>query len=818
MRRSDRKTPRASLLLLAPFLWLLVSCGGPPNPPPNGGGVLTVNGTVTLPSGHGLDLSKLTVSTPLGTYPVSVTGEFTASVFGGAMTELGVETSDGSLLLLGVTDGTTGTISLTSTAEALLYYLVGGMWLPPAQQDKVRSLLRGVPEAADLAAELERQLSSGGNGVAEPDAGLLAALEAAHASLLGESRLYGPTSGGVGLGERAGAGSSRAVASSFLAASLGSVAAASTAPTGVSVTVTPAAVDGSNIIIEPTTRQAGVFVLHNPAGAGVVAQNHFRRPAALLAYEEAWEDADRVEHPVDPPVLVERVEVPATGQLEFMNALLDVVTGNSPWSPVTSPALKLAGHEGASRTHYRLILVGPSATDATWPIMGDPLFTGFHDEWSDIAIDKSVELFLDDLLIPLMEVYGLGNMAKMDAAKLTKMRERVRIIYDKHLLGLGVYLKPGSASYANGLRFVIQELVENRNFRLDMMNMVAEALEESDKNKAVVEAMEKRLSARASASAIAAAVQTVLVSGDVAKIMYDLVGSPSVVDWTAVSAPALFALTPDQATVTRSNASARFTVVPKGRTSGNYLYRWTTSGTYGELSDLLKDGTTLDTRESDVWYFHDSPLNIKDTDYDTIKVEVFEVEAGATTIPAGASPIARMAASVRGDDRVIDSRLEVNYGATPTGMFKDDLRFGCAEMLLRFKAEKNAKSYLVSLRGVGGQGDERNANQDFRLRGPNQTVFIDPNAKIDGSTVEDGYTTDYYGTCDWRSPYDPSRFALEPIGTSAHYDRANDEYVVYLFVDADYSGIVLNPVNLTERVDLWYDWVANATFEVKVNK
>ncbi|MBX3139294.1 MAG: hypothetical protein KF875_00915 [Trueperaceae bacterium] len=813
MKHENSKTMLAALYLVVPLLWLLVSCGGSPGPkPPSGGGTLTVKGSVALPTGHGLDLTKLTVSTPIGTYPVSATGEFTATVFGGAMTELGVEAADGSLLLLGTTNGTDATVSLASTAEALLYYLVGGMWLPPAQQDTVRSLLRGVPEGADLAAELERQLLAGGNGVAAPDAGLLAALEAAHASLLGASRLDPSALGGATLD-----GASLVPGASGRQPGQGLAGASAFSQAGVSVTVTPAAVDGSNIIIEPTTRQTGVFVLHNPAGAGVVAQNHFRRPAALLAYEEAWEDADRVEHPVDPPMLVERVEVPATGQLEFLNALLDVVTGNSPWSPVTSPALKLAGHEGASRTHYRLILVGPSATDATWPIMGDPLFMGFHDQWSDIAIDKSVELFLDDLLIPLMEVYGLGNMAKLDAAKLNKMRERVKVIYDTHLMGLGVFLKPGSASYANGLKFVIQELVENRNFRLDMMNMVAEALEESDKNKAAIDAMEKRLSARASASAIAAAVQTVLVSGDVAKIMYDLVGSPSVVDWTAVSAPALFALTPDQATVTRSNASARFTVVPKGQTSGNYLYRWTTSGTYGELSDLLRDGRTLDTREAEVWYFHDSPLNIKDTDYDTVKVEVFEVEAGATTVPAGASPIARMASSVRGDDRVLDSRLEVNYGATPTGMFKDGMRFGCAEMLLRFKAEKGAKSYLVSLRGVGGQGDERNANQDFRFRGPNQTVFIDPNAKY-GTIVEDGYTSDYYGTCDWRAPADPSRFAGQPITTSAHYDRAKDEYIVYLFVNADYSGIVLRPVSLPERVALWYGWVENATFEVKVNR
>ena len=760
-----------------------------------------MKGMVLLPAGTGLDLSGLTVSTPLGTYPVSATGEFTVSVFDGAMTELGVEAQNGSLLLLGMTSGAAAELSPTSTAEALLYYLVGGMWLPPAQQDKVRSLLQGAPEVADLASELERQLLAGGNGVAEPDSGFLDALEAAHASLLGDARLDLVALDGVNLGS---------------AALVPGASAFSQA--GVSVTVTPAAVDGSNIIIEPTTRQTGVFVLHNPAGAGVVAQNHFRRPAALLAYEESWEDADRVEHPVDPPVLVERVEVPATGQLEFLNALLDVVTGDSPWSPVMSPALKLAGHEGASRTHYRLILVGPSATDAAWPIMSYPLFAGFHDQWSDIATDKSIELFLDDLLIPLMEVYGLGNMAKVDAAKLNGMRQRVKQIYDTHLLGLGVFLKPGAASYANGLKFVMQELVENRNFRLDMMNMVAEALEESASNKAAVEAMEKRLSARASASAIAAAVQTVLVGGDVAKIMYDLAGSPSVVDWTAVSAPALFALTPGEATVTRSNASARFTVVPKGQTSGNYLYRWTTSGTYGELSDLLHDGKTLDTAESDVWYFHNSPVSITNYDYDTIAVEVFEVDEGATTIPAGASPIARMAASVRGDDRVIDSRLEVNYGATPTGMFKDGMRFGCAEMLLRFKAEKGAKTYLVTITGVGGQGDERNTNQDFRLRGPNKTVFIDPNAKINGSTIEDGFTADYYGVCDWRSPTKPSYYAASPITAYARYDRPNDEYVVHLFTAVDYSGIVPKPLNIPEQVDLWYDWVANATFEVKVNR
>jgi len=534
-----------TFILTALLLAVLTACGGPSTPRQPTGVLRTVTGTISLPEGHGVDLASLTVSTATGTSPVSASGEFTVTIFGGAATEIGVETASGDLLLLGTTDSDNETragsdsidISLAGTAESLLYYLVGGMWLPREQQDKVRSLLTGAPAAARLATELERQLLAGGNGVAEPDAGVLAALDAAHADVLGAAGVAGsapttPPSQVASMGSEP-----RAVAGLEL--------------------IVPAAVEGDNILIEPSTAQAGVKVLHNPAGSGIVAQNSYRRPAALLAYEVAWEDGDRAKHPTNPPVLVGRMDVPATGQLEFLNALLDVVTGASPWSPVLSPPLALVGHDGASRTHYQLILLGPSTANAPWPIMSDERFTGFHDDWDEIVVEKSVELFLDDLLLPLIEVYGLGSMAKLDAAKLNKARERVRIIHDKHLTQLGVYLTQGQAGYGNALRFLMAELIENRTYRLEMLNVVKDALDESTKNKAAIDAMEKRLSSRAGASAIAAAVQGALVSGDIAKIMHDLASSPSTIDWTAVSAPALFALSPASAIVSRNQTSHR---------------------------------------------------------------------------------------------------------------------------------------------------------------------------------------------------------------------------------------------------------------------
>src|SRR5690606_27152211 len=170
---------------------------------------------------------------------------------------------------------------------------------------------------------------------------------------------------------------------------------------------------------------------------------------------------------------------------------------------------------------------------------------------------------------------------------------------------------------------------------------------------------------------------------------------------------------------------------------------------------------------------------------------------------------------VRGDDRELDSRIDLSYGSTPVGMFIDGKQFGCAEMYLRFDAEPGAKSYMVHARDVGGQNDDRNSNQDFRLDGPHHSVFIDPAAQWVGSTIEDGYTPDWSGVCNWQVK---GSFASQPITFSAWYDRDEDQFVVHLFTNVDYSGIVLNPVNLAERVELWSQWLENATFEVVVNR
>src|SRR5690606_389191 len=82
--------------------------------------------------------------------------------------------------------------------------------------------------------------------------------------------------------------------------------------------------------------------------------------------------------------------------------------------------------------------------------------------------------------------------------------------------------------------------------------------------------------------------------------------------------------------------------------SGNYRFRWSTSGKHGELSDLLQDGVVRDTDSPDIWYYHNAPVTLSEHHVDSILLEVFIVENGVNQIPPDAKPIGKGQAIVRG--------------------------------------------------------------------------------------------------------------------------------------------------------------------------
>lgn len=587
---------------------VLVACSGGSSPRlPEG--TRSVQGQAVLPAGHGLNLSTLRVTTPYGGHPVDAAGRFSATVDADEIMELSLETASGDLVLLGTSRGNQVQLSADSTAKALIYYAIGGMFIPSEHQNKVRTLLDDV-NTSGLAAHVTRMLAAGSNGLTDPDEAMAQAIEQAAADAL-------------------------------------------VAPTFLQYQVLPADYstmqesDSHIIIHSGTTSRSGGQVLHDPNGNGIVVQNSHRRPAALLIYEVASNDADGTTTPIDPPRLASTIEVPATGKLELLNALYDVVTGGAPFSPVLSPPADLVGVSGASRTYYELVLIGASTNSSDWPIVNDPRFSGEQSHWHDVYTDMAIKLFMDELLMPIIETYALGNVASIDAAKLSAFRDRSRIIYGKHLQNVGVHLTYGQTSYAHALRSAMFEISNNGLLRTDMLEAVAEALDLGERNKLNMQAMERRLAGRASASAVVAAVQGIMLTGDVAGILSGISSSHWAVNWQAESMPVLFVLNPTEVQMhALGSGQARFIVEPRQSVTGNFLYRWSTSGNHGTISDYFQDGLEFDTDSNDVFYTHNWPLNMVEGQTDTVTVEVYSVEAGATTIPPGAEAIFRRTATI----------------------------------------------------------------------------------------------------------------------------------------------------------------------------
>lgn len=775
--KRPRLLPTASWLL---GLAVLVACGGQPTPEPEPDptGLREVDGQVRLPDGLSLDLSSFQVLTAHGSYPVATDGRFTAELLGTATTEVGLQGADGDLLLLGLSNEEGIEVSALATAQVLLHHLLGGFALPAEQQQSLWPLILNLPQAADLEEEVLRLLLDGQSPLTLEDPGLQAAMVLAWEALLADASQTGMVAFDLATHQTA----------------------------GLPPQALAAPDNASNIVLQPGSgvQQAGSAMLHNPSGSGVVAQNHIRRPGALLAYQVAFEDSLGERHELEPPVLAQRVDVPSTEKLELFTAIVDVLTGSAPWTPVLSPGMALPLHGGQHRTHYELVLLGPSLDVVTRPpLYDDPRFSGARSEWNEIIGEKTLELFLNDLALPLLESFVFGRTGVFEVGKLRQLRENFKILNDKHLAKLGVFLRQGG-SYAEALKFVLDELAHNGSFRLDFMDVVKEALTESERNKMDFDAVEARLRGRASAAAIAAAVQLALTAGDVGAILKDLNDALPAVSWQAVASPTLFYLSPEAAYFTKQQPSVELTVGTRGPVGGTYLYRWSTTGRHGRLSDGPTNGLSIDSPYPNVWYIHGSPHTITDEQTDGVSVEVYEVESVGAGIPPGAEPVARMAAELQGFDREIDGRLEVMYGVTADGYFRDGITASCATMYIRFPKESGAKRYDLRFEGWGAYQHPENWNTDL-LYNPTFTYEVDP-------ADTQGYVLPWKAVCDWFGPNggDIWPYHFHTFDTGTHY-------LVGIFTAmGPLPGQDDSLPSIGHYVRLWYDWASQGTVNVTV--
>lgn len=754
-------------LLAALALAALAGCGGAP-PPDAAEPLIEVAGRVVLPAGSPIAPASLRVVTPFGDAPVAPDGAFVATVKGSGPQELVVTDAAGRLVLIGLAGDGSAEASVDTTAAALVHAALGAFTLPHDRQQRVWDEIDALSGVVDVAVLVREALLAGTHLPWEGGDALTAALEATRGPL--------PTT------------------------QARSGAAAQGAPRVLRAVVAPSAEAGNvAITVEPGggVLQGGAAVLVNPDGPGIVVQNHARRPAALLAYQVAYDELGGTV-PIDPPVLVGRLEVPSTAKLEVFDALYDVLTGDAPWVPVTTEALELPLHAGSARTHYQLVLLGATTDVVTRPALYDDARfpRSERDAWLEVVVDKQIESFLDDVALPLLETYVFGRTGVVEGARLAKLRRDFRALNDAQLARIGVHLRAGG-SYALAVSFVLDELVRNQRYRLDFLDVVRAALSESERNRFEFEHAEARLRMRAGAAGVAAAVQVALSVGDLGAVLNDLANAPAAVGWTAVAAPRRFALTPESARVTRTAPQVAFTVAPVGEVVGALRYRWSTTGRHGRLTDGLQQGAGFDTVHANVWYTHTDPLAIEDDHEDTVTVEVFEVPTPTTPIPGGAVPIARLDATVRGLQRDVDPRLFTVTGNQPLGTNQ------CTMMLVRIEKHPSGRTYTATFDGFGGVGHPYNQNTLLR-ESSYVTYTIDPANPSPSRRI-----LDWGGPCTGLDP-DTGAVIYGSYVPFVTFDDGDAYLLLVYYAESGWTGST--PPG--EYVAAWLDWAGQGTLTV----
>jgi hypothetical protein len=583
-----------------------------------------VTGNLELPAGSAITPGACRVLALTGESAVADDGTFPVLAPKDGNFQVCLTDAAGNLMLTGFAGPNGGTISVQETAVTLAYYALGGFALPPEYDEALLDLIRESSAIDTLAAVIETKFLTNPMVITDGDDDLTAAIGAARDDLMPEMTRY---SAGV---------QPEKVLLPFAAR-----------PVAANTT------SNKLIQIDPdaNTMQSGIQIFQNPSGEGIVAQNSFRRWPSMVCYQTGKENEQGVREDFYPPKQIgDFHNIPSTDRLEFFNAIWDVISGDSPYAPIQSDPVDLPLAEGSRKTFYKIVVLGPTLDFVTIPpVWSDTLFFSFADSWNNKMDSLVFKTFWLDFAWPVIETFLFVKGANAQQAKLDSFIDEFKSLCDSRLANLGVILRSKEDTFLIfAVQLVLDTLKNDGRFRIDFLNTCRKALKQSALNRANFEAMEGKLKAMSNAAAVVAAIQVAFASVDVAAVIKDLQSSRSGEVWSATVTPAKVHLEPSEATVTQNQVSASFTASVGGSPDGAFVYRWSTTGTYGIISDNAgKQGKNFDSTQKTVYYMVD-PGAMIDGELDTVTVEVFD-DDGSGTIPYGAVSIGKATSKVLGD-------------------------------------------------------------------------------------------------------------------------------------------------------------------------
>ncbi len=422
----------------------LCGCGGAS---PGPGATSSASGRVTLPPGTSLSAVDLTISSSSDDAPVGVDGRFTvAEPPGGGPATVTATDAQGRLVMLGHVDTDNpafNDVSPTSTAQELLFFSTLSFVLPQDQWPGVYDILAAAPETATLAQVISARIAANPTALADLDAELLAALDAATVSLL-------PATGA--------------------AASIIAPLASSDAPASRSSAVVTETGKAVSVLVK-SANPYGLEVLDSLDDLGVFIRNTARIHRFWAVYRTGFVPVTGKS--TDPPIALPAwVQVGGgfqsgtTGATGVIGSLIDYFVGKVAWAPKVTPTIPLPmDPPDAKANSFRVFVVGAGAGGLAVPadLAGQPTFaTKLADQAKLVVLFEIAKELVWPIVTKAVPAKSIGKLLNDPGQWTTFITQ---LSYELGTAGLNIDQYVASGDIKDALSAILKAMAGNKLVR-----------------------------------------------------------------------------------------------------------------------------------------------------------------------------------------------------------------------------------------------------------------------------------------------------------------------------------------------------------------
>jgi hypothetical protein len=533
----------------------------------------SASGCVELPAGSTEELSELRVQASLGSAPVAEDCTFELPSFAGSQLAMAL-TPGGAPMMLGWLDGDASILSARSTAEALLFFALGGFAIAPNLQPQLVALIAEAPERDAVESAIATALAADSSALANGNEAVRAALAAAVDAMADR----GVVTSMVGDDDE----------------------------------------NPRNVLVNPGGPSSGI----TPQVGGMTfkLQNEFRRPA--YAFVDRVSYKPQFGNDVPSPLPITDFAVPPTsGVTNTKEAGLDAalvifgVQDGKPlaYAPISTEPLVLPLVEGSKSTRYELRVVGPGQSAGALNLLTAAQLAKQQ--------DVTLEFVLKDILLAAVLNVLIPNSSIDELAKIEDFDDLVQDMVELAAEGAPAIAEKAFAGDIKGALGEAWDFVsESDGFRDLILVGVSEAILHSEDFETQQAALNNARTLLKALQAVDAAIQTFDVGAIGAAI-----GMSNMADtWTLdVIAPVL-RINPQSSQIDTLTDQELTVEVLDPDPGAAFTYRWTNTGISGDLID--NQGQPSNDFESSRDTIVYRPRIDAQAGFDKVEAEVFQID------------------------------------------------------------------------------------------------------------------------------------------------------------------------------------------------